>query len=77
MQIRQCSLELVVEANTCVAMMVLKPLTTAAINCKADQCSRSSDRTDGLIGKKFCDLLCFKLVLLLFDELSTLTQEID
>ena len=37
------SLELVMEASICVATMAQKLLATAAINRKADQCSRFSE----------------------------------
>ena len=41
------SLELVIEASTCVAMMAEKKvLAIAAINHKADQCSRFSEQAE-------------------------------
>ena len=63
------SLELVIEASTCVVTMAQKPLATAAVNHKVDMAP------DGLNGKKFCELLCCKPVLLF--ELSPQPQEID
>ena len=53
------SLELVIEASTCIAMMTKKKtLAIVAVNHKVDQCSRFSvsDTVPGrLDGKKFCD----------------------
>lgn len=62
------------QVHVCIVMIAQKLLTTAAVNCKVDWCSRSSvsdTAFDELMARNF---LC---VLVLLTELSTLTQEID
>ena len=49
-----------IEASIHVATVAQRPLATAAINRKVDWCADyvSDTASDGLNGKKFCDLLC-------------------